>query len=191
MFNFNYKTQRLIILFSFLTIPLILLATFTFYPALRLIQLSFTDWDGFSLDYKWVGLANYKEIFSNEEIFGVFSHNLYYFVGGIIQNIIALYFAIILNSKVKGRNLFRVFLFLPYILNSVATAFMFQFIFNSDHGTLNTLLDLVGLGAYKQSWLGNTSLVNISLASISLWKFMGFNMVIYLGGSSIDSRGFV
>ncbi|MEW9702072.1 carbohydrate ABC transporter permease [Paenibacillus sp. SI8] len=181
MLNLNYKTQRLIILSTFLTIPLILLATFTFYPALRLIQLSFTDWDGISQSYKWIGIANYKEIFSNKDIFGVFSHNVYYFIGGIIQNILALYFAIILNTKIKGRNIFRAFLFLPYILNSVATAYMFQFIFNTDHGTLNTLLDVVGLGAYKQSWLGNTDLVNISLASVSLWKFMGFNMVIYLG----------
>lgn len=179
--DFTYKTQRILILLSFLTIPLLLLATFTFYPALRLIQLSFTDWDGISKSFKWIGFANYQEIFSNKEIFGVFSHNFYYFIGGIIQNILALYFAIILNSKIKGRNLFRVFLFLPYILNSVATAYMFQFIFNTDHGTLNTLLDTFGLGAFKQSWLGNTDLVNVSLASVSLWKYMGFNMVIYLG----------
>jgi raffinose/stachyose/melibiose transport system permease protein len=176
----SYKKQKLIILISFLTLPLVFLGTFTFYPAVRLLMLSFTDWDGHALHYHWIGFANFKDVFSDKDTFTAFSHNIYYFVGGIIQNIIAIYFAVILNSKIKGRNAFRLVLFAPYILNSVATAYMFQFIYNSDHGALNSLLSWVGLDMWRQSWLGNPHLINVSLAAVSLWKFMGFNMVIYL-----------
>lgn len=75
--------------------------------------------------------------------------------------------------------MFRVILFLPYILNTVAVSYMFQFVFQ-DQGTLNLLLKSIGLGSWAQSWIGNAHIVNWSLAFVSLWQFMGFNMVIYL-----------
>lgn len=99
----SYNKQKMIIIVSFLTIPLLLLATFTYYPALKLIYYSFTNWDGYSPEKPWVGLANYREVFSNPDIFKVFTHNFAYFAMGIVQNIVAIYFAVVLNSKLKGK----------------------------------------------------------------------------------------
>lgn len=181
MSHISYPLQRKLILILFLLIPLALLAIFTYYPAMRLVYLSFTSWDGISPVKEWLGLGNYIEIFTNPDLFGVFLHQIPYVLIGIIQNIVAIVFAVILNSKLRGRNFFRVMLFLPFIMNAVAVAFMFQYVFDTTNGSLNGLLGLVGLESWQQSWLGNASLVNYALASIGFWRFMGYNMVIYLG----------
>ncbi|UJF31799.1 carbohydrate ABC transporter permease [Paenibacillus hexagrammi] len=179
MSGMTYKTQKMVILLSFLFLPVGLLGLFTYYPAVKMIYLSFSNWDGYSETVSWIGGENYKEIFKNPELFGVFLHHIPYVLIGIIQNIFAILFAVILNSKLRGRNLFRVLLFLPFIMNAVAVAFMFQYVFDTSNGSLNALLSFIGID--HVSWLGNESIVNFSLASIGFWKFMGYNMVIYLG----------
>ncbi|OXS53360.1 ABC transporter permease [Cohnella sp. CIP 111063] len=181
MNNWSYSAQRKLIMVAFLAVPLALLCMFTYYPAVRLLVQSFTDWDGISASSEWLGLDNYKEVFTNPALFGVFLHQIPYVVIGVIQNIVAILFAVILNSKIRGRNAFRVMLFLPFIMNAVAVAFMFQYVFDTTNGSLNALLGFLGLESLQQSWLGNTSIVNYSLASIGFWRFMGYNMVIYLG----------
>ncbi|WP_256756987.1 carbohydrate ABC transporter permease [Cohnella sp. WQ 127256] len=179
--NISYKVQRYIILFGFLTVPLVLLCMFSLYPAVSLFYFSFTEWDGLGFDQKWVGLANYKEIFMRPEIFGAFKNNLYYFVGGILQTAIALYFAIILNGRLRGRYAFRVLLFLPYVLHSVATVIMFKNLYHAEYGSINVFLGAIGLESWQQMWLGNPKLVNYSLAFISMWKYFGLSMVIFIG----------
>ncbi|USB31786.1 sugar ABC transporter permease [Paenibacillus sp. YPG26] len=177
----SYNKQKTIIIVSFLTIPLLLLGLFTYYPAIKLVYYSFTNWDGYSPEKPWVGLANYREVFSNPDIFKVFQHNFAYFVMGVVQNIIAIYFAVILSNRLRGRNFFRILLFLPYIMNGVAVAFMFGYVFDTTNGSLNLLLGTLGLsGLADTSWLGTEGLVNYSLASTGLWRFMGYNMVIYI-----------
>lgn len=179
--SWSYKKQKNIVIFSFLLIPVALLLLFTYYPAAKLVFYSFTDWDGYSPEKPWVGLKNYKEVFANPDIFGVFKHNFAYFVMGLIQNVIAIYFAVILNTKLRGKNGFRLLLFLPYIMNGVAVAFMFGYVFDTTQGSLNMFLQSIGLtGLGETSWLGTEGLVNYSLASTGLWRFMGYNMVIYI-----------
>lgn len=178
----SFQTQKKVILICFITIPLLLLFTFAYYPALELFRLSFMKWNGVSANKEWIGFANYVEVFSNPDIFGVFKHNFAYFVVGIIQNMLALFFAVILNTKLRGRNGFRLLLFLPYILNGVAVAYLFGYVYDTTNGSLNALLGSLGFEQLSQtSWLGNKDFVNYTLASVGLWRFMGFNMVIYLG----------
>ncbi|MFD2330539.1 carbohydrate ABC transporter permease [Cohnella sp. GCM10020058] len=182
MNGLSYQAQKRIILLCFMSVPLALLALFTFYPAVKLVWMSFTDWDGLEANPTWIGFANFVEVFTNRDLFGVFLNQIPYAVVGIVQNAIAIVFAVILNSKLRGRNGFRVLMFLPFIMNAVAVAFMFQYVFDTTNGSLNILLGAIGLDSLaKTSWLGNTSIVNFSLASISMWRFLGYNMVIYLG----------
>jgi len=175
----SYRMQKNLLIVGFLIVPLALLVTFSFYPAVKLIYYSFTSWDGLSQQYPWVGWANYATIFTDPQLFGSFLHNFSYFIGGLIQNVVALYFAVILSSKLKGRSFFRATLFLPYMLNAVAVAFIFKFLY-LDGGALDTLLQSLGLGFLQHDWIGNDSIVNWALAFVSLWEFFGFNMVIYL-----------
>ena len=177
----NYRIQKRIILVTFLTPPLLFLTVFTLYPAVLLVVQSFTNWNGYSPNMEFIGFANYKRVFTDGELFAALSHNAAYVLGGIVQNIIALFFAVVLNSQLKGRNAFRVLLFLPYIINGVATAYMFTFVFDTNNGAVNLILSNLGIIEQPISWLGNKSLVNFTLVSIAVWKYMGFNMVIYLG----------
>lgn len=181
MFNFSFKTQRYLILFGFLTIPVLLSLTFSYYPAISLLYYSLTDWTGLGWDMNFIGLDNYKEIFTKPEVFGALKNNLYYFIGGLVQVALSLYFAVILTGKLRGRNGFRAMLFIPYVLHSVATVIMFKNLYHMEYGSLNVLLGSIGLESWQQAWLGNKHLVNFSLAFISMWKYMGLNMVIFIG----------
>ncbi|MDG0793172.1 sugar ABC transporter permease [Cohnella ginsengisoli] len=180
MFNLSYKTQRILILFGFLTIPVLLSLTFSYYPALSLLYYSFTDWSGLGWEMNWVGFDNYKEIFSRPEIFGVFKNNAYYFVGGLLQTAVALYFAIVLTSRLKGRNIFRSLLFVPYVLHSVAIVIMFRNVYHVEYGSLNIFLQAIGLDSWQHAWLSK-GFANYSLAFISIWKYFGLTMVIFIG----------
>lgn len=180
--NISYKAQRNIIIVSFLAIPMALLVTFAFLPVISMFWYSFTDWNGYS-EMNFIGFENYKTIFSNPEYFAVFRVSLYYFFATFVQLGIALYFATILSFEVKFKNFFKGVLFFPYLLNGVAIGLMFLLFFRAD-GTLDTVLQAIGLGQFTQKWLGNPDLINYSLAGVSVWRYMGFNFIIFLGAIS-------
>src|SRR5690625_235938 len=184
--NLSYKAQRILIILAFSAIPVILLITFAYLPVFNMFYYSFTSWDGFGKK-EFLGLENYITIFTDPEYFSVFKVSLYYFVATFFQMAIALYFATILSFKVKFENFFKGVLFFPYLLNGVAIGFIFLFFFRPD-GTLDTILTAIGLSDHLQLWLGNPDLINISLAGSSVWRYMGFNFIIFLGAiSSISS----
>ncbi|GIP51653.1 MULTISPECIES: carbohydrate ABC transporter permease [Paenibacillus] len=181
--NLSYKTQRKVIIVAFSLIPVVLLFTFAYLPVFNMFKYSFTDWNGYSKSYDYVGLENYKTIFTDSKYFTVFKVSLYYFAGSFVQMALALYFATILSFNVRFKNFFKGVLFFPYLLNGVAIGFIFLFFFRPD-GTLDTLMQSIGLGAYTQGWLLNPKIINISLAGASLWRYMGFNFIIFLGAIS-------
>ncbi|MDO7906806.1 sugar ABC transporter permease [Paenibacillus sp. JX-17] len=184
--NLSYKSQRKVIIAAFSLIPLVLLAVFAYLPVFNMFRYSFTDWNGYSKHMDYVGFDNYKKIFTDSEYFSVFKVSLYYFVGTFVQMGLALYFATILSFKVRFKNFFKGVLFFPYMLNGVAIGFIFLFFFRPD-GTFDTLLNALGLSHYINLWLGNPDIINVSLAGASVWRYMGFNFIIFLGAiSSID-----
>ena len=173
------KIQRILIIVLFLAVPLALLLLMTYYPAFKLLQYSFTNWDGINKKFDYIGFDNYKKIFSQPEIFGIFSKNAAYFLMAVMQNITALLFAIILNSKIKGRTAFRSLIFMPYIMNAIAASYLFAFMYDFEKGPINIFLTAIGIPAVR--WLSNPYIVNFSLAGVGFWRFMGFSMIIYLG----------
>ena len=72
-------------------------------------------------------------------------------------------------------------IFLPYIINSVAITFIFNNLLNNEHGALNELLRAAGLDWLALNWLGDPNIVNITMAFMNSWKFLGFTMVVFLG----------
>ena len=177
--NVSYKTQRKLIITLFLLIPLTLLFVFTYLPAINMIAYSFTDWKGYGAK-SFVGMQNYINIFSDPEIFSVLKNSLYYFVGGLIQLGLSFVFAVILNSKIKGKGFFKSLFFFPYLINGVAISLMFLFFFQPS-GTLDTVLSMLGLDGMIRQWLGDAHYVNFSLAFTSIWRFFGYNFIIFLG----------
>lgn len=177
----DLRRQKRIVLCLFLFLPLLLLAVFSLYPAAKLIELSFTNWDGIAPDYNYVGLRNYIKLFASPDVFRTLSHNFAYFCISIIQTCVGLYFAIVLNSKMRGRNFYKSSIFMPYILNGVAVAFMFSFMYNFETSPINQFLRWVGLEEYCIRWLDLGYFSNFSLAFIGFWKCTGFAMVVFLG----------
>lgn len=177
--HMSYKTQKKVIIAIFLTIPLLFMLVFTYLPAINMISYSFTSWKGYG-DKVFVGFQNYIDILSDPETFGVFKNSLYYFVGGLIQLILSFVFAVILNSRMKGKGFFKSLFFFPYLVNGVAISLMFLFFFQPS-GTLDTVLTALGLESLIRQWLGDAAYVNFSLAFTSVWRFFGYNFVIFLG----------
>ncbi|MCP3795085.1 carbohydrate ABC transporter permease [Paenibacillus sp. CH40] len=185
--NLSYSKQRLAIIVAFSIIPLALLITFAYLPVIIMFKYSFSDWNGYSKRLEYVGFENYIKIFTDPEYFSVFKVSLYYFVATFVQMGLALYFATILSFQTWFKNFFKGVLFFPSLMNGVAIGFIFLFFFKPD-GTLDTLLQAMGLGSYVKLWLGNPEIINISLAGTSIWRYMGFNFIVFLGAiSSISS----
>ncbi|HOJ99765.1 MAG: sugar ABC transporter permease [Treponemataceae bacterium] len=174
----TYTVQKKVIITLFLCVPLLLLLVFGYLPILNMIGYSFTRWDGLGKK-EWVGLANYLELFTRVENFRVFFVSIYYFVGAFIQLALALFFATLLNFPIKGQNLFKGILFFPNLINGVAIGFIFLYFFR-DTGTLNTFLRFLGFKG-QILWLTDPRVINYSLAATSIWRYMGFNMVMFLG----------
>lgn len=181
--SLDFKTQRTVIIIIFSLVPVTLLITFSYLPVINMFSYSFTKWNGFSPTKEFIGLENYQNIFTDPEYFSVFKVSLYYFFATFVQLAVALYFATILTFKVKFSNLFKGILFFPYLLNGVAIGFMFLFFFRPE-GTLDSFLVFIGLENLVQYWLRDPNIINISLAATSVWRYMGFNFIIFLGAIS-------
>ncbi|MFS0878987.1 carbohydrate ABC transporter permease [Metabacillus niabensis] len=180
--NLSYDAQRRILIFLFSLVPVALLITFAYVPVVNMFYYSFTEWNGFS-EKEFIGFQNYIDIFTDPEYFVVFKVSLYYFTATFVQMGLALYFATILTFNVRFKNFFKGVIFFPYLLNGVAIGFMFLFFFRPE-GTLDTVLNAIGLGGIITQWLGNPDVINISLAGTSVWRYMGFNFIIFLGAIS-------
>ena len=164
----------------YLLVPVAFLLTFTYVPAANLIWYSFTSWDGLDQTKNYVGFDNYVTIFTNPRYFAVFFVSLYYIGASVVQLALAMYFATILSFTTRFRNVFKGVLFFPYLLNGVAIGFIFLYLYQAG-GTLDTVLNDIGLGALKIQWLGDSQAINYSLAATSIWRYMGLNFVLFLG----------
>ena len=179
-FKLTQKQEQRLLVLSFTVLPVLLLLTFSYYPLVKMFQYSLSNWNGYSPNMESVGFENYKTIFTNPAYFTVFKTSLYYFIATFFQLGIALLFATILTFKVRLANLWKGILFFPYLLNGVAIGFIFLYFYKQD-GTLDTVLNAIGLGDQIKLWLGDRSINNISLAFTSVWRYTGFNFLIFLG----------
>lgn len=178
--NLSQKAEKKLLIILFTIVPVSLLLLFSYYPLVKMFQYSLTDWNGITPDPNFVGLDNYRTVLTNPKYFSVFKTSFYYFTATFFQLGIALLFATILSFKVKFANFWKGILFFPYLLNGVAIGFIFLYFYKGG-GTLDTVLTFFGLGDQIQLWLGNRSINNISLAFTSVWRYTGFNFLVFLG----------
>lgn len=169
----------------FLLIPTLLLVIFTYIPAAEMVKFSFEERDQFGQNVKFVGLENYKTVFTTPEYFAAFKNSIYYLCGSFIQLGLALFIATILCSKIRFANFFKGVAFFPYMINTVAVALIFRRFFqkgdgitNTD-GTLNSIITLFGGDPVK--FLSTEGLVNICLVFVSIWRYIGFDIVMFIG----------
>jgi len=180
MLKLSLKQQQRVMIISFLFIPLLLLCVFSFYPATQLFSLSMTDWDGYAEVKNYVGFENYQSLLDDPAQLEPFLNTFYYFAGAVIQICLALWFAILVNSKLMGRNLFKTLLFIPFVLNTVAASMVFQIFYQVD-GALDNFLQAVGLAGWIKPWLQDAGVVPWSLVAASIWRYLGFNLILFFG----------
>ncbi len=185
--SMNRKTQKTLVIIVFLLVPVFLLLLFTYIPFAKMIQFSF-----YNMKYigkrTFVGLANYKQVFRNKELFGSLFVSLYYMAGGVVQLALSLLFATMFVFKVKGEGIWKACMFFPYLICGIAIGFIFKFFYF--HGyVLDTILMKFGMELEDLPlWLQNTSINNISLAATSLWRYTGQQTILFLGAMmSVDT----
>ncbi|MCI5586456.1 MAG: sugar ABC transporter permease [Lachnospiraceae bacterium] len=181
------KVNRRLCIFTFMLVPVTLLLVFTYIPFGKMIQFSFYDMKYIG-DREFVGLKNYIEVFTRKECFQALKLSLYYIVASFIQLGLALYFASVLSFKTKGGGVFKGFMFFPYLVCGIAVGFIFKFFYTRGF-VLDTVLQWCGFDLENLPyWLKDTSINNISVAATSVWRYMGQNMVLFIGAiMSVDA----
>lgn len=179
------RTKRQFIPWFYVALPLGLLGLLTFLPVINMFWYSTTSWDGFDPHKQYVGLSNYGKVFTDPEIFHTLFVSIYYLGGAFVQIVLALFLATILSYGLRGANFYKAFLVFPFLLNAVAVSLVFRYLFRGGDGLgpggLDILLQHLGLGRFVTQWTGNPHVVNFSLAGVSIWRYMGFSIILFLG----------
>lgn len=167
--------------FLFIGPAFILFTLFITVPTVASLYYSFTSWDGISPTVNFIGLANYREIFTSERFGNAMKNTILLTVFiSIFENAFALGLALIVDNVRWLKNMFRSAFYLPVLISGIVSGFIWMIMYNYNFGTFNSVLEAVGLEAFKQDWLGNTSLTLISIGVVLVWKGAGYYMIIYL-----------
>ena len=168
---------------GFLFILPALVGTFLFIiiPIFCSFGLSFTEWDLLN-EIHFVGLSNYKSVFTEPEFLQILINTIVYAVSTtVFAVLIPLFIASIINNKIKGSEFFKTIYFLPFITPAVVIAIVWAWIFDPNIGLVNTLFHT------HYTWLFSTKLAMPVLIFVSVWKLVGYNVVLFLTGfSTID-----
>lgn len=165
-----------------LSIPaFLLIVIFMIVPFGNALRVSFFKWNGYSQKMKFIGLKNYRSLFS-DKVFWRSTVNtfIYGFGSTLLQNIMGLSAAIFVNKEFKGRNFVRLILYMPIMISGVIMGAIQYYIFNYENGVLNNILNLFGVGNIYWMETGPRAVMIITL--INSWQAMGFCMLIYLAG---------
>ncbi len=166
--------------YVFILPQLLGLLLFSLVPLVFVLYLSMAKWDGLG-PITFVGLQNFVDQLTSDDLHIALWHTLYYTIlsvpGGLI---IGLLIAMGLNN-VRGKDVYRVLYFMPYITGSVAVGVIWAWLLNSDFGLINLLLRS-WFHASGVGWLTTTRYVIPSIALVGIWQGMGFNIVMFLAG---------
>jgi len=181
----NFRTRREIGGVLFLLPGFIFIFLFMIYPIAHSLFLSFTAYDfAFDLRPTFLGFDNYVNIFQDRHFITAFTNTIAYslmFFPSIM--IISLFLALMLNKGLQGTGFFRTAIFLPVVVPISLSGIMFQWILNDNFGLLNFVLrDVLPFSFLAKDWLSNPDWALISIVGVSLWKFMGIEVILFLAG---------
>jgi raffinose/stachyose/melibiose transport system permease protein len=158
---------------------------FILIPGVMGFYYSFTDWNSYTTEINFVGFDNFVRILSSRIIYAQSIKNtfIFTFVTIISKTILALAIALLLTRVLKrGRNFYRVMIFLPAVLPMLVVGIVFRSILHPSTGLLNEALNFIGLGFLAQRWLTNPNLALYSVIGVDTWKGAGYIMVILIAG---------
>lgn len=183
------KTENLLMRktysYKYLMPGLIIFVFLVILPAVGSFYYSVFNYNGLKVG-EFVGLNNFKEIFTNSNVNICFKNTfIFSAVTLFLKVVLGLAFALLANTQIRTKGLFKSILFFPVILSSVAVGVSFTAILHPETGIVNIILRTVGLGALAHEWLTDPGIVMYSIAAVDVWKNVGFHMALFLAGLQI------
>jgi raffinose/stachyose/melibiose transport system permease protein len=159
---------------------LIMLLWFIIYPFMDGLRISFTNWNGFSQNYRYIGLGNFLRIFTDSNFHTSLINTLIYGFGStFLQQLLGLAAALLLNSAFRGRDAVRTIVYLPAMISGVIMGFMWRYL-TEYSGALNDIAAL--FGKEPVLWLSSTQVTVPLMVIINSFQYYGISMIIYLAG---------
>ena len=177
--------------YAFVAIPLIGLLVFVTIPLIMSIYASFTSWPlGQKItSARWVGLKNYISMFKAPLFWKSLENTFFYMVGIPIGLTLSLMYASLMNRGTRYETVFRVLYYTPVITSVVAVSFVFQRLFMSDGGVINTLLAGIGI-QNPPNWMSHPSYTKWVVIILAVWKGLGGSIILYIAGMQGISQSF-
>ena len=180
----TFKKRNLgnILEFSAFTVPaIIVILIFVEIPFIMSVLYSFTKWNGLDKNPTFIGLENYIELLTDDKgMLEALVFTLFFTIAMVIAvNVAALLLAVVLDSKIIGRNALRAVFYVPNIVSLIVIGFIWRFIYSAG---FDSLYNLTHLEIFQLSWLGDSKLAFISVVLVSVWQAVGFYIVIYIAG---------
>lgn len=170
-------------MYYFLIPALTFFLVFWIYPVLQLFYYSVTNFNGINYDYDFVGLKNYIRVLSNGTLTNSMKNTLIYAVTTVVlSNIIGLAIAMILNTKIKLKGLFRTCAYFPALFSAIVVGFIWSYVYMPDSGMIANLITMFGGNGAEFNPLGNYKTALFAIALVEIWKGFGTTMIIYLAG---------
>jgi putative chitobiose transport system permease protein len=178
-----YRVRRFLIPYGFLLPALLVLGITVFWPVLRALYLSFTTY-GYDLtaNPEWVGLKNFQRLWQDQVFWQTLKNTLIYLIGVVpILVFVPLGLAILVNQQLRGIRWFRVAYYVPVVISMVVAGIAWRWLY-AETGLLNQFLAWTGLSDSGVPWLTSPRLALFSVMAVTVWKGVGYYMVIYLAG---------
>ena len=161
---------------------IVVFVAFVIFPVVLAAYYGFYKWQGYGPPTNWVGLGNYKVIFTDPDFRQVLEHNgIIVVLSLLIQGPLAVLLALLMNQKIRGRSLIRILIFVPFVVSEVIAGTGWSLMLQVT-GAVNDALHSIGLGFLAHDWLANPSLAIWSLMGILTWKYIGFAVILMLAG---------
>ncbi len=176
------KFKDLPVALTFLAPSIIIFSVFVFFPLAFSLYLSFHDWDMISPDSVFVGLKNFEQLLFKDSLFikVLLNTTIFSVAVVVIAMGLGLALAIVLNRKIAGRNIYRAAIFMPYVTSAAAMALVWLWIFDPKYGLLNDVFRLAGITGPE--WLASVDWALPALIIMTIWRFVGYDMLIFIGG---------
>jgi len=159
-------------------------------PSILSIYYSMTNWNVSSDNIKFIGFENFIKIFTTGNYFKYIGRTVYFaIVTSLAKCLIGLTLALILNRSLKTKNILRTIYFLPIVISPLIIGIIFNSVLHPD-GVLNGFLGSIGLESLQTSWLTNPDTAFASVMGVETWRYMGFNMAIFLAGMQMIDQSY-
>jgi len=175
----NLKTFLL-----FLAPALLLYSLFYAGPIISGLYYGFTDWKGISFSANWIGLDNFKNVFS-DPLFATALRNMFILavIVIVVQHAISIFLAVLLDQKLRGVVWMRAVIFYPAILNTVVIGYIWSYMYSPFVGFLPKFFESLGLDALANiDWLGRPDTAIYAISFVIIWQYTGYSMMIYMAG---------